>query len=90
MDLEKFCLYFERSNSQGLNLSFIDIITAKIYVDYKLSEAIESAKKHELFNEKLIEPVVRYLNFLENGEVTRKSILKDLTSSAFVKIGKCR
>ena len=30
MDLEKFCLYFERSNSQGLNLSFTDIITAKV------------------------------------------------------------
>ena len=84
MDLEKFCLYFERSNSQGLNLSFIDIITAKIYVDFKLSEAIEKALDYELFNEKLVEPVVRYLNFLENNEVTRKSILKDLSSSSFI------
>ena len=83
MDLEKFCLYFERSNSQGLNLSFIDIITAKIYVDYKLSDAIEKAKENSLFNDKLVEPVVRYLNFLENNEVTRKSILKDLTSNSF-------
>lgn len=84
MDLEKFVLYFERSNSQGLNLTFIDIITAKVYVDFKLSNAIEDAKQRPLFNDKLVEPVVRYLNFLENGDVTRKSILRDLTSDAFV------
>lgn len=46
MNLEKFCLYFERSNSQGLNLSFIDIITAKVYVDYKLQDSITKAKKN--------------------------------------------
>lgn len=84
MDLEKFVLYFERSNSQGLNLTFIDIITAKVYVDFRLSNAIEEAKQFPLFNDKLVEPVVRYLNFLENGDVTRKSILRDLTSDAFV------
>lgn len=85
MDLEKFCLYFERSNSQGLNLTFIDIITAKVYVDFKLSNAINKAvNKYNYFNDKLIEPVVRYLNFISNGEVTRKSILKDLNSETFV------
>ena len=26
MDLESFCLYFERSNAQGMTLSFTDII----------------------------------------------------------------
>ena len=36
MGLEKFCLYFERSNSQCLNLSFTDIINAKLYIDFKL------------------------------------------------------
>ena len=54
MDLEKFCLYFERSNSQGLNLSFTDIVTAKVYTEYKLGESInENIKKYpEYFSEK--------------------------------------
>jgi hypothetical protein len=86
MSLEKFCLYFERSNSQGLNLSFIDIITAKVYTKYKLQSSIKETKskyKH-FFDEKLVEPIVRYLNFIENNEVTRKSILEDLTADAFI------
>ena len=86
MSLEKFCLYFERSNSQGLNLSFIDIITAKVYTKYKLQSAIKltKAKYQEFFNDKLVEPIVRYLNFIQNNEVTRKSILEDLTADAFI------
>ncbi len=31
MDLEKFCLFFERSNSRGIQLNFIDILVAKLY-----------------------------------------------------------
>lgn len=84
MDLEKFCLYFERSNSQGLNLSFTDIITAKIYIDFKLSEKIEEAKeKYTHFSDKIVDYIVRYINFLANGEVTKKSILKDLKGQHF-------
>lgn len=85
MGLEKFCLYFERSNSQGLNLSFTDIITAKIYMDFKLSSKIQQAisgNKH--FNDGLVDTVVRYINFLANGEVTKKSILKDLKGEHFI------
>ena len=62
MDLEKFCLYFERSNSQGLNLSFTDIITAK-YIDFKLSREISAAKSRlQYFNDKYVDSVVRYIN----------------------------
>ena len=84
MDLEKFCLYFERSNSQGLNLSFTDIITAKVYIDFKLSRKIKDAKKFKYFDEKYVDSVVRYINFLANGEVTKKSILKDLKGIHFI------
>ncbi|HYE12122.1 MAG TPA: DUF262 domain-containing protein, partial [Patescibacteria group bacterium] len=41
MDLEKFCMFFERSNSRGISLNFIDIITAKIYVGFNLRKKIE-------------------------------------------------
>lgn len=86
MDLEKFCLYFERSNSQGLNLSFTDIITAKIYIDFKLSKKIDEAKEiYPHFSDKLVDYIVRYINFLANGEVTKKSILKDLKGEHFIK-----
>jgi hypothetical protein len=85
MGLEKFCLYFERSNSQGLNLSFTDIITAKIYIDFKLTRSISDAvKNYKYFNEGLVDTIVRYINFIANGEVTKKSILKDLRGSHFI------
>lgn len=84
MGLEKFCLYFERSNSQGLNLSFTDIITAKIYIDFKLTRKISTAiKDFQYFNESLVDTIVRYINFLSNGDVTKKSILKDLKGIHF-------
>lgn len=84
MGLEKFCLYFERSNSQGLNLSFTDIITAKIYIQFKLTMKISEAQQYTYFNEALVDTIVRYINFLANGEVTKKSILKDLNGSHFI------
>lgn len=83
MDLEKFCLYFERSNSQGLNLSFTDIITAKIYLTFNLREALKKLENESYFSEALVDPLVRYINFLENKDVTKKSILKDLTGKHF-------
>ncbi len=84
MSLEKFCLYFERSNSQGLNLSFTDIITAKVYIDFKLSQKISSAKTKKHFNDGLVDPIVRYINYKANGEVTKKSILSDLKGQHFI------
>lgn len=85
MGLEKFCLYFERSNSQGLNLSFTDIITAKIYIDFKLTRKIsEAIKDYKYFNESLVDTIVRYINFIANSEVTKKSILKDLKGIHFI------
>ena len=84
MGLEKFCLYFERSNSQGLNLSFTDIITAKIYTSFKLAREISEAVSQYIYiNEALVDTIVRYINFLANGEVTKKSILKDLNGNHF-------
>jgi hypothetical protein len=85
MGLEKFCLYFERSNSQGLNLSFTDIITAKIYIDFKLTQNIADAVRTcKYFNEGLIDTIVRYINFISNGEVTKRSILRDLKGIHFI------
>lgn len=85
MNIEKFCLYFERSNSQGLTLSFTDIITAKVYTEFNLRKEIDKAvQKNQYFNDTLVDATVRYLNYLANDSVTKKSILKDLTGSHFI------
>jgi len=84
MSIEKFCLYFERSNSQGLTLSFTDIITAKVYTDFNLRRGIDKAiKENTYFNEKLVDSTVRYINYVANDSVTKKSILKDLNGEHF-------
>lgn len=87
MDLEKFCLYFERSNSQGLTLSFTDIVTAKVYTEFKLGEHITQAKQENPshFSETFIDGLVRYINYKANGEVTKASILKELKGTDFKK-----
>jgi hypothetical protein len=87
MDLEKFCLYFERSNSQGLTLSFTDIVTAKVYTEFRLGEHITKALENNpiYFSENLIDGLVRYINFKANGEVAKSSILKELKGADFKK-----
>ena len=86
MGIEKFCMFFERSNSRGTELSFIDIITAKIYKDFKLDKEIKKFKeKHKsvLFDNSIVESVVRYFSFLKVKQVDRKSILTSLDGNDF-------
>jgi len=86
MGIEKFCMFFERSNSKGTELSFIDIITAKIYKDFKLDREINKFKtknKGILFDNAVIESFVRYFSFLKAKQVDRKTILTSLTGTDF-------
>jgi hypothetical protein len=92
MDLEKFCLFFERSNSRGVTLNFIDIITAKVYIDFKLRKEIrDAAEEYDFLSEKnpnkdaIVEAIVRYITFLEHGQVDKKTILKFTDGSHFQK-----
>lgn len=41
MGLDKFCLFFERSNSRGIHLNFTDILAAKLYGGFNLRKKIE-------------------------------------------------
>jgi uncharacterized protein with ParB-like and HNH nuclease domain len=87
MGIEKFCTFFERSNSKGTELSFIDIITAKIYKDFKLDKNISEFKeknKNVLFDNSIVEAFVRYISFLKAGQVDRKTILTNLDGTDFV------
>lgn len=88
MGIEKFCMFFERSNSKGTELSFIDIITAKIYKDFKLDKSINDFKdknKQVLFDNSIVEAFVRYFSFLKAGQVDRKTILTSLDGFDFQK-----
>lgn len=87
MDLEKFCLFFERSNSKGVTLNFIDIITAKIYIGFKLRKEIEEIENnYDLpVDKNTVESIVRYISYLENGKVDKKTILSSLDHTHFTK-----
>lgn len=89
MDLEKFCMFFERSNSKGVVLNFIDIITAKIYKGFNLRQKKEDFKEEyndkSLNDNQIIEAFVRYLSFLEKELVDKKTILESLDDSHFNK-----
>ncbi len=43
-DEEKFSLFFERSNSKGIQLNFIDILAAKLYSGFNLRAKVEEFK----------------------------------------------
>lgn len=86
MGIEKFCMFFERSNSKGTELSFIDIITAKIYKDFKLDREINKFKERNRgisFSNATVEAFVRYLAYIKAGQVDRKTILTSLDGIDF-------
>jgi hypothetical protein len=87
MGIEKFCMFFERSNSRGTELSFIDIITAKIYKNFNLDRNINEFReknKKVFFDNSIVEAFVRYFSFLKAGQVDRKTILSSLEGRDFV------
>lgn len=85
--LDNFTLFFERSNTRGVKLDFIDILAAKIYSQCKLRqcwETLSSTTKLELKPGK--EPIIRLINYFskrtdpkKNNLIGKGDILKDLT-----------
>jgi hypothetical protein len=85
-DAEKFALFFERSNSKGLQLNFIDILAAKLYAGFNLRQSIE---RFEDENPNLMlfrEGVVRVISYIVSGgkETGRAYILGSLGHAHFV------
>jgi hypothetical protein len=77
MTLDKFVLFFERSNSRGIQLNFIDILTAKLYEGFNLKENIkkfEADNSGYLLNEELIVRAIAYFISKDRNEETGKSI----------------
>ncbi|MGG3920146.1 DUF262 domain-containing protein [Parageobacillus thermoglucosidasius] len=85
MDTEKFALFFERSNSKGIQLNFIDILAAKLYKGFNLRQKIgelESGFPNYYFNREVIVRTISYI--VSNGkEVDRNYILSNLNYEHF-------
>jgi hypothetical protein len=82
---EKFALFFERSNSLGLKLNFVDILAAKLYRGFNLREHIdEFESKHPTYGlDKEI--IVRAISYIVSGgkDIDKSSILANLTAEHF-------
>ncbi|MBB5322929.1 hypothetical protein HNQ34_000006 [Anoxybacillus tepidamans] len=85
MNTEKFALFFERSNSKGIQLNFIDILAAKLYKGFNLRqkiEELESSFPNYHFNREIIVRTISYI--VSNGkEVDRNYILSNLNYEHF-------
>ena len=69
MSLDKFCLFFERSNSRGIQLDFTDILAAKLYHGFNLRaemETFESQSKFKL-NREIVVRAIAYIVAAENN-----------------------
>jgi uncharacterized protein with ParB-like and HNH nuclease domain len=89
MDTQKFALFFERSNSKGIQLNFIDILAAKLYSGFNLRENIEEvSEEFEVLGYKFGREIpVRAISYIvSNGkEVDKKAILDKLNYTHFQK-----
>ena len=88
MTLDKFCLFFERSNSRGIQLNFTDILAAKLYHGFNLRQKIEEFEaQHNLrLNRETIVRTVAYFTAVEKGRpvtIDKKAILENLEPADF-------
>ncbi len=88
MTLEKFCLFFERSNSRGIQLNFTDILAAKLYHGFNLRQRIDEFEaQHGLrLNRETIVRTVAYLTAVEKRQpvtIDKKAILESLEPEDF-------
>jgi hypothetical protein len=84
-DEEKFALFFERSNSKGIQLNFIDILAAKLYAGFNLRSSIEDFEEQNPAVELNREVLVRAISFQvsQGKEIGRSYILSNLTHAHF-------
>ena len=85
MSADKFALFFERSNSLGISLTFIDILVAKLINGFNLKrkiEEFEAQNPHITLNREILARSIAYL--VSNGKkVDKKYILGQLNSDHF-------
>ena len=84
-DEEKFALFFERSNSKGIQLNFIDILAAKLYSGFNLRKEIEDFEEQNPSLELNREVLVRAISFevSQGRDIGRSYILSTLSHTHF-------
>ena len=89
MSLDKFCLFFERSNSRGVALNFTDILAAKLYHGFNLRKKIElfeSQNKDIRLNREIVVRAMAYIVAVESGKpikIDKGAILTNLDAADF-------
>jgi uncharacterized protein with ParB-like and HNH nuclease domain len=86
MSLNKFVVFFERSNTRGVQLNFIDILAAKLYPGtFYLKEKIRDFQKSYPNYDLVPETIVRAIAYIKSGskEVDRNYILTELKAEDF-------
>jgi hypothetical protein len=84
-DEEKFAIFFERSNSKGIQLDFIDILAAKLYVGFNLRTKIQEFEEANPALELKREVLVRSISFhvSQGKDIGRSYILSHLSHQHF-------
>jgi hypothetical protein len=82
---KKFALFFERSNSKGIQLNFIDILAAKLYVGFNLRLKIGEFENENPNLELNREVLVRAISFdvSQGKDIGRSFILSNLSHVHF-------
>jgi len=86
MNLEKFVVFFERSNTRGVQLNFIDILAAKLYTgNFNLKEKIKEFEQQNPNYVLVPEIIVRSIAYLKSAakEINRSYILTSLNADDF-------
>lgn len=73
MDLNKFCTFFERSNSRGIQLNFTDILAAKLYHGFNLRKKIEEFESQNPSIALNREIIVRAIAYIVGTDKTTES-----------------
>ncbi|MCM3115456.1 DUF262 domain-containing protein [Neobacillus sp. MER 74] len=85
MSTEKFALFFERSNSRGVQLNFIDILAAKLYTGFNLRKHMEQFENENPNYRLNREIIVRAISFIvsDGKKVDKSYILSELNYQHF-------
>lgn len=86
MNLEKFVVFFERSNTRGVQLNFIDILAAKLYTgNFNLKVKIKQFENQNPDYPLVPELIVRSIAYLKSSpkEINRNYILTKLEAEDF-------
>jgi hypothetical protein len=88
MSLDKFCVFFERSNSKGIQLNFTDILAAKLYHGFNLRRKIEEFEGESklTLNREIIVRAIAYITGSQRGgafSIDKSYILERLDADDF-------